>query len=178
MRGNMAQRKAYNIALSEIVDVSRNELSDKRLQTLLDGFNTFEQVLASKSDPIVLDASRKPYDIIEGRHRIYLAREKGYTSVPCQLSRTHSVVEQFLIRLAKKEIYDRHNETPDFANEAEKIAIANSMFNGHVSFWITDLKVFPQGDKRVCTYQLHCTLDADARDDLSLLGVGLHGFVI
>jgi hypothetical protein len=38
-------------------------------------------VLNSESEPIALDMSSKPYKIIDGRHRVYLARQKGYTEV-------------------------------------------------------------------------------------------------
>ena len=38
-------------------------------------------VLNSNSDPITLDKSKKPYTILDGRHRIFLARQKGYKKV-------------------------------------------------------------------------------------------------
>lgn len=69
------------ISLSEIENVSRSELSDSRLKTLENGYDSFDKILNSSSDPITLDQSSKPYKIIDGRHRVFLARNKGYSSV-------------------------------------------------------------------------------------------------
>lgn len=74
---------ATQVSLSDIENVSKNDLSDKRLDTLQNGFNTFDEVLnGAISDSIALDKKAgKPYKIIDGRHRVYLARQKGYSSV-------------------------------------------------------------------------------------------------
>ena len=77
----MAQTQ--QVSLSDIRDVTKSELIQSRIDTLLDGYSPFEEVLNSKSNPIALDKGNgKPYDIHDGRHRIYLARQKGYSSVP------------------------------------------------------------------------------------------------
>jgi hypothetical protein len=70
-----------SVSLSDIESVSRSELSDSRLNDLEHGHSAFEKALNSSSDPIALDNKSKPYKIIDGRHRIYLARKKGYSSV-------------------------------------------------------------------------------------------------
>lgn len=70
-----------SVSLSDIESVSRSELSDSRLRELENGHSSFETVLNSSSDPIALDNKSRPYTIIDGRHRIYLARKKGYSSV-------------------------------------------------------------------------------------------------
>ncbi len=73
------------VSLDDIEDVHESELSQSRLDDLRNGFSSFEDVLRGGSDPITLDEnSGTPYGIIDGRHRIYLARERGYTSVPAQ----------------------------------------------------------------------------------------------
>lgn len=69
-----------NVSLSDIREISRSELDSGRLGMLENGYSSFEEVLNSSSDPIVLDGDI-PYDITDGRHRIYLARQKGYSSV-------------------------------------------------------------------------------------------------
>lgn len=74
-----------DVKLDDIEDVYKGILSDSRLDTLQDGYSSFDDVVNSRSDPITLDASSTPYKIIDGRHRIYLAREKGYRSVPAIL---------------------------------------------------------------------------------------------
>ncbi len=68
--------------LSDIENVSRQELDQRRLNTLLHGFNSFDQVLQSRADLITVDKRfGKPYRIIDGRHRIFLARQKGYRGI-------------------------------------------------------------------------------------------------
>ncbi len=74
------------VALSDIeqIDFRRDNLKQSRIDTLLDGYSSFEEVINSKSDPITLSGANKPYEIIDGRHRVYLARQKGYTHVPAR----------------------------------------------------------------------------------------------
>lgn len=69
------------INLNDIEPVKRDDLNSTRLDTLLNGYNTFDEVLAGAADPIALSGKKAPYSIIDGRHRIYLARQKGYSSV-------------------------------------------------------------------------------------------------
>ena len=71
-----------NINLSDIENVSRGDLSSAKLEALENGYDSFETQLNSSSNPIALDSSSKPYTIINGRHRVYTARQKGYSSVP------------------------------------------------------------------------------------------------
>jgi hypothetical protein len=77
----MAHWNFVKVKLSDIEHLDRNELKQSRLDTLLNGYDPFEKVLNSESAPIALDMSRKPYRITDGRHRVYLARQKGYTEV-------------------------------------------------------------------------------------------------
>lgn len=72
------------VKLSDIETVSRNDLNSRRLDTLLNGYNTFDEVLEGASDTIALSGKSAPYTIIDGRHRIYLARQKGYSSIDAQ----------------------------------------------------------------------------------------------
>lgn len=69
------------VKLSEIESVSRSALDSRRLETLLNGHDSFDEVLTSRSDPIALSERSTPYTIIDGRHRVYLARQKGYREV-------------------------------------------------------------------------------------------------
>jgi hypothetical protein len=76
----------FEVALSDIENVDRNNLKNSRLDDLLNGFNTFEEVLSDNAsgDPIALysnEHNKPPYSISDGRHRIYLARQKGYKKI-------------------------------------------------------------------------------------------------
>jgi len=70
-----------SVSLSDIESVSRSELKDSRLKALENGYAPFDKVLNSSSDPIALEKNSRPYKISDGRHRVYLARQKGYSSV-------------------------------------------------------------------------------------------------
>jgi len=70
-----------SVSLSDIESVSRSDLRESRLRDLENGYDSFDKVLNSSSDPIALDNSSRPYRITDGRHRVYLARQKGYSSV-------------------------------------------------------------------------------------------------
>lgn len=68
------------VNISDIESVDPKDLQKQRLATLLNGFNTFEEVLNGASGKIALSGS-KPYTIVDGRHRIYLARQQNYRVV-------------------------------------------------------------------------------------------------
>jgi hypothetical protein len=75
-----------NINLSDIRIVERTELELDKLYALEHSFDSFEYQLNSSIDPIALDSrSGKPYQIINGRHRIYLARQKGIKSIKAKM---------------------------------------------------------------------------------------------
>jgi hypothetical protein len=69
------------VSLSQIENVSRNSLNSERIAMLENGYSSFDTVLNSSSDPIALYRGTSPYEIADGRHRIYLARQKGYEYV-------------------------------------------------------------------------------------------------
>lgn len=77
----MARWNFLQVKLSDIEKVNLSDLKNSRLNTLSNGHDPFEKVLNSESEPIALDMKSKPYRIIDGRHRVYLARQKGYTQV-------------------------------------------------------------------------------------------------
>lgn len=74
-----------DVDLDDIEDVDAWQLNSSRLNMLKNGHDSFDDVLNSWSDPITLeDRSGPPYKIIDGRHRIYLARQRGYSTVPAK----------------------------------------------------------------------------------------------
>jgi hypothetical protein len=70
-----------NIRLIDIENVYRADLETSKLHALENSYDSFEAQLNSRNNPIALDRSSRPYKIINGRHRIFLARQKGYSSV-------------------------------------------------------------------------------------------------
>jgi len=74
------------VSLNDIEQVSYSNLEPKKLHALENSHDSFEAQLNSQSNPIALDSKRgKPYVILDGRHRVYMARQKGYSSVQARL---------------------------------------------------------------------------------------------
>lgn len=71
-----------NVDVDEIEHISRSDLNEARLTTLQDGCDDFEDLLNSASEPIRLSGTEPPYEVDDGRHRMYLARDKGLYWVP------------------------------------------------------------------------------------------------
>ena len=82
------EKETIKLSQIESLDMVRDNLSKSRIERLLDenGFLKFDELFENNtehSDPIVIDKSASPYSIINGRHRIFIARGKGYSSVTC-----------------------------------------------------------------------------------------------
>jgi hypothetical protein len=73
------------VKLSDIESISRNDLKQEKLDSLENSYDSFEAQLNSKNEPIALYKHTTPYEIANGRHRVFWARQKGYTSVPAIL---------------------------------------------------------------------------------------------
>ena len=73
-------KERVNVSLSDIENISQSDLSTSKLNALVNGYDSFEFQLNSSSNPIALSGS-KPYTVIDGRHRVFMARKKGYSSV-------------------------------------------------------------------------------------------------
>ena len=74
-------KERVNVSLSDIESISLSDLSNAKLDALVNGYDSFEYQLNNSSNPIALSGSRH-YTVIDGRHRVYIARKKGYSSVP------------------------------------------------------------------------------------------------
>ena len=71
-----------NVKLSDIENVSFSDLSGVKLHALENSADSFDYQLNHSANPIALSkANGTPYTIINGRHRVYTARQKGYSSV-------------------------------------------------------------------------------------------------
>lgn len=74
-----------HVDLDDIEDVDYEDLSNKRLYDLEHGYSDFDDVLENARDPIALERyGGPPYSIIDGKHRVYIARQRGYRSVPAR----------------------------------------------------------------------------------------------
>lgn len=74
-------KERVNVRLSDIEHISQSDLSSSKLDSLVNGYDSFEYQLNNSSNPIALYGSR-PYTVIDGRHRVFMARQKGYNTVP------------------------------------------------------------------------------------------------
>lgn len=74
-------KERVNVSLSDIEHISQSDLSSSKLDALVNGYDSFEYQLNNSSNPIALSGSR-PYKVIDGRHRVFMARQKGYYTVP------------------------------------------------------------------------------------------------
>ncbi len=77
----MAYNNTVQVNLSDIEELDINDLEEAKIYALEHSFDSFEHQLNSGSNPIALDMSSVPYKILDGRHRIFLCRKKGYVSV-------------------------------------------------------------------------------------------------
>src|SRR3954447_20058843 len=73
-----------HIPLNAIEQVNIDELKPNRIDILLNGAESFDTVINSRLNPITLDGPHAPYVIIDGRHRVYLSRQRGDTHIPAR----------------------------------------------------------------------------------------------
>jgi hypothetical protein len=78
----MAHPNAVQVKLSDIEELDLKDLEETKLHALENSYDSFEDQVNSRSNPIALDMNSTPYKILDGRHRIFLSRQKGHTSVP------------------------------------------------------------------------------------------------
>ena len=70
-----------DVDLDDIEDVDEDDLSEERLELLENGYSDFDDVLEG-DEPIRLGGTESPFEIMDGHHRIFIARQRGYESVP------------------------------------------------------------------------------------------------
>jgi hypothetical protein len=77
----------FQVELSDIRSASRSDLESSKLNALESSYDSFEdQVNNCREENAICLSGSKPYDIINGRHRVFLAREKGWKSVKARFS--------------------------------------------------------------------------------------------
>ncbi len=75
--------KFYEVVLDDIEQVRYSDISQRKLDALENSYDSFEYQVNNCSDDnaIALSGYGAPYTIINGRHRIYLARQKGWQTI-------------------------------------------------------------------------------------------------
>ena len=73
----------HQINLSDIENVKLNDLDSKKLYWLENGADSFDYQVNQCTDEnaVALSNGTNPYEILNGRHRIYLARQKGWRTI-------------------------------------------------------------------------------------------------
>jgi hypothetical protein len=70
------------VKMSDISIPSLRDLNSAKLRSLENSPDSLESLLHSKSDPIALHRGNPPYEVYSGRHRVYLASQKGIRVIP------------------------------------------------------------------------------------------------
>ncbi len=73
------------VKMSDIRIPDFNELNQGKLLSLKNSPDSLEKLLHSKSDPIKLTGKKPPYEVYTGRHRVYLAYQRGIQLIPAVL---------------------------------------------------------------------------------------------
>jgi hypothetical protein len=73
----------YQVELNDIENVNYSDLESAKLQALENSYDSFDYQVNQCSDAnaIALSKGSNPYEILNGRHRIYLARQKGWRTI-------------------------------------------------------------------------------------------------
>ncbi len=70
------------VKMSDIRVPNRSELNEGKIRSLLNSPDSIESLLHSKTDPIALHKGTPPYEVYSGRHRVYVAAQKGIKLIP------------------------------------------------------------------------------------------------
>jgi hypothetical protein len=74
--------ETHPVKMSDIKIPNLHELNQGKLDSLKNSPDSLEKLLHSKSDPIALHKGNAPYEVYSGRHRVYLAYQKGIKVIP------------------------------------------------------------------------------------------------
>jgi hypothetical protein len=81
----MSRSDTKPVRISEIKIPNKNELNEGKLRSLENSPDSLESLLQSKSDPIRLEGQYPPYRVTSGRHRVYLAYQRGIGVIPASV---------------------------------------------------------------------------------------------
>ena len=70
------------VKMSDIRVPKRSELNEGKIRSIEKSPDSIESLIHSKSDPIGLYKGKPPYEVCSGRHRVYVAAQKGIKVIP------------------------------------------------------------------------------------------------
>jgi hypothetical protein len=70
------------VKISDIRVPKRSELNEGKIRSIEKSPDSIESLLHSKTDPIALHKGNPPYEVYSGRHRVYVAAQKGIKVIP------------------------------------------------------------------------------------------------
>jgi hypothetical protein len=70
------------VKISDIRVPNRSELIEGKIRSIENSPDSIESLIHSKSDPIALLKGTFPYEVHSGRHRVYVAAQKGIMLIP------------------------------------------------------------------------------------------------
>lgn len=70
------------VKMSDIQVPKKSELNEGKIRSLENSPDSIESLLHSKTDPIALHKGTPPYEVYSGRHRVYVAAQKGIKLIP------------------------------------------------------------------------------------------------
>lgn len=147
---------------------------------LLQGHDSFDSVLISASDPITLDATEStPFGkgkltIVDGKHRIALARRRGDTHVRARVFVNERKVNIFLNYYALVKCKEHFPQGLLRATREQLESYANTLLE-KVRYRVRFERI-QHGDKDALSVQFECEISPAVRQDLSLVGdlLGFH----
>lgn len=70
------------VKMSDIRVPQRSELNEGKIRSIENSPDSISSLLHSKSDPIALHKGSPPYEVYSGRHRVYVAAQRGIKLIP------------------------------------------------------------------------------------------------
>ena len=70
------------VKMSDIRVANRSELNEGKIKSIENSPDSISSLLHSKTDPIALHKGKPPYEVYSGRHRVYVAFQKGIKLIP------------------------------------------------------------------------------------------------
>lgn len=70
------------VKMSDIRVPNRSELIEGKIRSIENSPDSISSLLHDERDPITLDKGTPPYEVYSGRHRVYVAYQKGIKIIP------------------------------------------------------------------------------------------------